>query len=243
MSKKTAIEITEYYKKKHVVSTYDQQRFSGNGGEYITKTEVASITDPLYFLPTNITALDIGAGRGRLSIPLKRKGFAVYVLDRSKEMVQVLRPHFSHRILLQSIFDPLPKRLRFHLITGLRFFDHFDLKHQKAILKNLKNSLDDTGYIAFAALNRQSLESVVSPLFAYGRYNFFYSDREYREMFRGAGFDVKKRNAAFFFPRGVFLPISSVPGLVWFLSFVDAMLLRLFPDFGALFIYILTKKQ
>lgn len=240
--KKTATQITEYYKKKNVVSTYDARRFVGKGGEYIDRTEIESILRPFYFLHKDTKVLDIGAGRGRLSLPLQKKKYQVTVLDRSKEMVRILRKYFARRILLQSIFDPLPKNKTFTLVTGLRFFDHFNLQDQQKILLNVKKNLETDGYVGFSTLNKLSLESWLSPLFPYGRYNFFYSDLEYRKMFSRAGFAVIDRTSSFFIPRGVFLFLSRIPVLCDVCVFIDTFLIRHFPQYGALFFYVLVKK-
>jgi ubiquinone/menaquinone biosynthesis C-methylase UbiE len=244
MSKKNVKQIGSYYKKKDVVDTYDDRRFSGLGGKYINLNELSPILTFLKNKKNNeIKILDIGAGRGRLSKPMLSKGFNVYCLDFSEEMVEELSKTFDkNKLTQQSIFDVINFKENFDLITSLRFFDHFAKEDQVKILRNLENKLNNGGQIIVPTLNKNSLESLVSKLFPYGRYNYFYSLNEYKEIFDQAGLKIKSYNSKFFFPRGIFLKLNDTGILLTLIMQLDSFLSRLFRDFNAYYFFILKRK-
>jgi 2-polyprenyl-3-methyl-5-hydroxy-6-metoxy-1,4-benzoquinol methylase len=242
-SKKNWVQIKDYYRQKDVVATYDDRRFPGFGGAYINMNETQPILTLAARVKKGSAVLDIGAGRGRISLPLKKK-FNVFCLDRSEEMVEYLKKYFkSDHLLLQSIFDPIKAKKKFKVITGLRFFDHFDIKDQEKILKNLRASLDKDGVIIYSTLNKQSLESALSRFFPYGRYNYFFTDQEYSTLFKKLGFQSKKRLSSFFLPRGLFLAFAKQRHLISFLTQLDSYLVRTFPNLAALYTYTLIQKK
>lgn len=244
MSKKSVKQIGSYYKKKDVVETYNDRRFSGNGGKYINLNELSPI---LSFLKnkkeSEIKILDIGAGRGRLSKPMLSKGFDVHCLDSSEEMIEELSKTFDKdKLVKQSIFDEIKFKYSFDLITSLRFFDHFSKEDQIKILINLEKKLNKGGLIIVPTLNKNSLESWVSKLFPYGRYNYFYSKNEYKEIFSKAGLKIKTYNSKFFIPRGVFLKLNETGLLLDLVKRLDIFLSKLFKDYNAYYYFVLQRK-
>lgn len=244
MPKKTKNQIFEYYSRSNVVTTYDDRRFSGPGGNRINQTEVGEVVKAIdrVGLKKN-SILDLGAGRGRLSLPLKKSGYEVFCLDSSQDMIKVLKKNFSKdHLLTQSIFDPIKLTRKVNIISSLRFFDHFSLSDQKKILQNIDKKLSKDGYIIFACLNKNSLESKVARFFPYSRYNYFYSDHDYRKMFKGVKFEVLSRKSCFFFPRGSFLYAQKMPGVFSLVNVLDYLLIKLFPGAGAYFVYTLHRE-
>jgi len=244
MSKKNVKQISSYYKKKDVVDTYDDRRFAGKGGKYINLNELSPV---LSFLKNKkkdeIKVLDIGAGRGRLSKPMLAKGFNVHCLDFSEEMIEELSKTFDkNKLTQQSIFDEIKFKNNFDLITSLRFFDHFAKDDQIKILKNLEKKLNKEGLIIVPTLNKNSLESLVSKLFPYGRYNYFYSMNEYKQIFDKAGLKIKSYNSKFFIPRGVFLKLNGTGILLELVKSLDTFLSKLFKDYNAYYYFVLQRK-
>lgn len=241
-TKKTSQQITDYYRKKDVVETYDDRRFPGKGGNYINQNEIKSIINHLVILDKNKTVLDIGAGRGRLSLPILDLKFDTYCLDRSEEMITYLSKKFTKkRLIHQSIFDPIQTKVKFDVITGLRFFDHFNIDDQYKILLNLQKVLNKDGKIVLSVLNRNSLEAIFSKFFPYGRYNYYYSDDEYKDLAKKLNMTVEKKSGYFFIPRGFFLRFANQVLLVSLLAKVDKYLSQLLPNLSGLFTYTLTK--
>lgn len=242
LKKKTAGQITGYYQQETVVKGYDRRRFEGLGGKYINSQE----TEPIIEFVRAVTnkkdrILDLGAGRGRLTQPLTKINKNVYCLEKSQAMVAYLKKNVpASHILLQSIFDPLPKKNSFRLITSLRFFEHFKLQDQKKILKNISPRIEKEGYVVYASVNTASLEGAIARFFPYGRYNYFYSDQEYQQLFKRCGLESVMQSGRFVIPRGVFLhlrPQIAVSALIK----LDTFLSRVMPHACAYQVYLLRK--
>lgn len=245
MYKKSINNIPGYYSKKEIVKDYDSRRFRGFGGKYIEENEVDSNLHPLktHLMPApSIKILDIGAGRGRLSVPLLKLGYKVYCLDSSPEMVKILKRGFpERRVFLQSAFEPLKRSLKFDAITSLRFFDHFSISDQNKLLSNFNKNLKKDGYIVFCALNKNSIEYLLSKILYFGKLNFYYTVNEYEKLFNSLGFKIIDFKSRFFLPRGIFLYSQSIPILAKILMRVDSLLNKYLPKNSALLIFLLKK--
>lgn len=244
MSKKNVKQIGNYYKKKDVVSTYDDRRFAGKGGAYIHSQELEPV---LSFLKKQDISgeklLDIGAGRGRLSKPVAELGYDVHCLDFSEEMIAELAKTFEKKKLVQqSIFDPIKFKKKFAVITSMRFFDHFSLQDQKKILTNVIKKLSNDGAIIMPTLNAHSLESWLASLFPYGRYNYFYSINQYKNLFESVGLELVSHQSKFFLPRGLFLKLNGTGPVLQLAMGIDKLLSSLFKNNNAYFYFFLKKK-
>lgn len=107
----------------------------------------------------NKTILDLGAGTGRLSIPLSKRAKFVYALDKSKPMLKILRRKIKAKKIknikpIESGFNkiPLPKE-SIDVVTSLWSFPvhsnnwERDLREVKRILRmDGKTVLIDTHY-------------------------------------------------------------------------------------------------
>ncbi len=243
MHKKNKIAIKKYYSSSEVVTEYDRKRFFGRGGVYINENEVNPIID-LLIKTNNVKVLDLGAGRGRLSRSVKKMGYEVYCLDSSEEMAEVLYMFFSKKnVFVQSVFEKIKTKKKFQVVTSLRFFDHFSIKDQEKILKNIKQSLSKDGIIIFAALNKNSLESTLARLFPYGKVNYFYSNREYRRMFDKLNLKVSAFGGSFILPRGIFLFLDKFPFLLNVFMKIDTFLSKKLKYYNSLIIYRLEAKK
>ncbi len=246
MTKANITEIKDFYSENKVVRSYNSRRFTGLGGAYINENEIQPNIDFLlrfFNNPSKTRVLDIGAGRGRLSVPVKKAGFEVYCLDSSPEMVKVLEKEIpKNKIYIQSAFDRIKGSAKFDSITGLRFFDHFEIGDQKKILENVKNSLKKDGVVVFSCLSNHGLESFISPFFYFGKVNFYYSDDKYRKMFNKCGFKVISKDSRFFLPRGLFLYSQRMPIVSKFFIFIDIVLRKLFPSSCSYLVYLLQSK-
>lgn len=241
--KKTGDQIQSYYQKKQVVALYKKRRFSGRGGEFVHQQEVLPIKSAMakFLTSRKQSVLDIGCGSGRLTLELLPLSKNVFGLDASAEMLAILSQRFPQsRIMQQSVFEKLPQKLRFDVITSLRFFEHFGSDDQRKILTNFRSHLETDGRFIFATVNGQSLESVLGAFFPYGRYNYFYTDGEYRKMFQELGFEVEYRSQAFFFPRGAFLALQKVPVLFDVMFVLDGLLSKVLPFWCSYFVYTLA---
>lgn len=246
MNKANVNEIKDFYSQGEVVKSYDITRFGGLGGRYINDSEVNPNIELLkerFGENKKIKVLDLGAGRGRLSGPIKKSGFDIYCLDSSNEMVKYLKKTVSAKnIFIQSAFDKVKTPTRFDAITALRFFDHFKLNDQKKILLNVKKSMKKNGVVVFSALNKNGIESLLSRFFYFGKVNYFYSDEDFRKMFASCGFNVLSRKQKFFFPRGVFLKTQKNYFIGRASISFDSFLSKVFPNSCSYFVYLLERK-
>lgn len=233
-NKKNSSDISAYYKKKSVVSGYDTRRFSGDGGNYINLQEILPIIERVKTTGHDgLEVLELGAGRGRLTKHLLNSSLSVTCLEFSEAMVSILSQKFDQvQILHQSAFDTLKVSKKFEIITALRFFEHFSLEDQEKIIRNLVPSLTDSGRIIIPTMNPYSLEYVFSMIFPYGRYNYFYTRNEYRQLAEKVGFEESNYQTAFFIPRGIFIKVSSIKIVVSILIFIDKLFLQMFPNWG-----------
>lgn len=243
--KKTNEEIKSYYAKGHVVAGYLDRRFSGAGGKYIHEGEVdpiRKVVDVLSQANSALSLLDVGSGSGRLTREVAPFAHKTFGLDSSAEMLSELGKTLTLAgTLKQSAFEPIPKKYSFDVITSLRFFEHFSIEDQKRLVANFLPALQKNGVLIFASQNSWSLESLLSRLFSYGRYNYFYSDREFRALFEELGLDVVRREVAFFIPRGVFLHAQVIPGVLPLLKAIDFLGVEFLPGLCSYFVYTLRK--
>jgi ubiquinone/menaquinone biosynthesis C-methylase UbiE len=77
------------YHQQWYAQYYDDDRFGGTFGQYLELTEVAALL--LALAPYTGSVLDVGAGTGKLSLPLLKQGRRVVSLDMSPQMLGVAR--------------------------------------------------------------------------------------------------------------------------------------------------------
>lgn len=244
MHQKTNIQIKGYYQQNNVADNYDLRRFNGLGGEYINHAEISLVQTnlKLSLSASSPTVLDLGAGKGRLSIPLVKDGYRVHCLDASQSMLSYLKKHIdAQNIYIQSIFDPIKLKTKFDAITSLRFFDHFSISDQSKILKNTVKYLDKNGVYVYATLNSLSLEYLVSKFFPYGRYNYYYSPKTYARLFKKNGLQIVSTSSRFFFPRGLYLRLNQYPKMLNILIQFEKFVYQNTSHFGALKLFVLKK--
>lgn len=155
------IDPEKYYKKRDVVKEYDAKRFSRGGGTLVNKKELQNIL-ALLRLPKKSKILDAGAGTGRLTRILKDKGFDVYCLDTSEEMIKKLKKIINpQKVKKGSVFKSPFKKESFNAVISLRVLHHFNLEDSKKIIKEFLRITKKRGSIIFNTFNSLSLEAVI----------------------------------------------------------------------------------
>jgi ubiquinone/menaquinone biosynthesis C-methylase UbiE len=76
-------------KQKNYAEKYDEDRFGGAFGRYLEDLEVMAFLSSID--PSYKRVLDVGAGTGKLSIPLSAKHRELVAVDSSEEMLAVAR--------------------------------------------------------------------------------------------------------------------------------------------------------
>lgn len=240
INKKTTKEILNFYQDKTVVKVYDNERFSGHGGNYLDLVETSSIKKHI----NKGEVLELGPGTGRLTTILKNKaGINLTCLDSSLEMLKLLKKKVKvNNIINQSIFDKIRITKKFDYITALRFFDHFSIVDQNKILKNIIPKLKKQGIIIYSALNKNSSESLLSRFFYFSKTNYFYSFDEYEKMFSRNKLKIVSFSSHFMIPRGVYLRFKKNSIVFKILSSIDERLAIIFNKNGSLYTFVLESK-
>ena len=90
------------YQQGSYAGRYDEEKFGGAFGRYLREQEVKTY---LAWVPADArTVLDVGAGTGKLALPLAARGHAVTALDASEAMLEVARRQAEKRgIALQTV--------------------------------------------------------------------------------------------------------------------------------------------
>ena len=83
------------YKIEDYVLKYDEDRYGGPFGEYLENLEVETFSSMIN--PESKTILDLGAGTGKLSIPLIMQSKKVLSADSSEHMLKIARVK-SHQL-------------------------------------------------------------------------------------------------------------------------------------------------
>jgi len=88
------------YKIEDVAQEYDKDRYGGPFGQYLENLEVGTYLSMMN--PKSEVILDLGAGTGKLSIPLILKSKKVLTVDSSVHMLRVARLK-SHKLNIEII--------------------------------------------------------------------------------------------------------------------------------------------
>jgi ubiquinone/menaquinone biosynthesis C-methylase UbiE len=185
---------------------YDLDRFGGSFGRYLEVTEVAALTSAI--APYRESVLDVGAGTGKLSLPLLEQRRQVVSLDASLEMLSVAKSKALHAglKLLPVICD----------VHNLCFGDHtFECVVCSRVLMHLRNqdrAIDELCRVAKTAiiLDFPPLLSLagVDSLFKRGIIKFIARVQPYRAFrvrqivrrLTGNGFEIVSVRRQFFLP-------------------------------------------
>jgi len=108
-----------------------------------------------YFRNFNGKILEIGAGTGRITIPLLKKGIDVTAIDIAPKMLEVLKEklekdNLQARIICTDMRNFKMKEKFDAVIVTFRTFQHmYSVDDQKATLKNIKRHLKQKGILIF----------------------------------------------------------------------------------------------
>lgn len=155
----------EYYSKAEVAKKYDENRFSTRGGKMFDAFERGVVVSNLPKNPENVKVLDAGAGTGRFTIEIAKRGFNVVACDYSLEMLDIIKSkikelHLEHYVTLskQDITKLTFKDDEFDFICCIRVFVNLDTKENIVkVLRELVRVCKPKGIIVFDIVNSKSL--------------------------------------------------------------------------------------
>jgi SAM-dependent methyltransferase len=120
-------------------------------GEYVAK-KILSVAPP------NPVALEIGAGLGRITVPMSRHCKSILALDISPEMVRRTRetldglPHFEVQPITDEDLSFLPGE-HYDLAYAIACFQHADKKSLYRYLRGIRRALKPAGVLFFGVMN------------------------------------------------------------------------------------------
>ncbi|MFW5902294.1 MAG: class I SAM-dependent methyltransferase [archaeon] len=139
--------MVKFYKKGEVASKYDEERFTGQGGEIINRREKKNVLDLLGDIEGK-KILDLGAGTCRYSVLFSEQGAEVTAMDISQEMLNEGKKKAEERGVEDKINfikgDALNTGFEdnsFDIVTAMRLF-HL-VPDPKGLFKEMKRVTND----------------------------------------------------------------------------------------------------
>lgn len=217
----------DYYKESKIANSYFRRRFSGRGGEYINKVELAMMVEGLPKDLKKITILDLGTGTSRLTLRLLDLGVgSVIAVDPSEQMLSFLKETKDKRLKVHvgsAEKIPIPDA-QCDAVVALRLFEHFDEVNIKRFFIEINRVLKSKGLLIFNTVNSHSLEALLIKLSGYSSSKVYpISKLRMKNILKSRGFEqFKNTRDVFIVPRGFFMHL---PIFVKILEFMDKILL------------------
>ncbi|MBL7154908.1 MAG: class I SAM-dependent methyltransferase [Candidatus Portnoybacteria bacterium] len=111
-----------------VFEVYHGRKSKVNAGILFNKISILE-KRALDYLKRQDRILDIGAGAGRISIYLQRKGYNITALDKSRAICKVLKKRDIRKIINADIFKYTPKR-KYDVVLFIKVYAGFDEKKE-----------------------------------------------------------------------------------------------------------------
>lgn len=155
----------EYFSDVVVAQNYDKERFFSVWGKMFDKQEKDVVISNLPIDIKNIKALDIGAGSGRFTIELAKKGITVNSCDYSQPMLDIIKLKIKETELekfislsKQDITSLTFQDDQFDFICCIRITDNLDTRVnvEKAIMELIR-VLKPEGTVVFDVINPISI--------------------------------------------------------------------------------------
>lgn len=202
------------YADPQVARTFDSDRFGGSIGEFIKWNQEQVVFHELHSVEGWKIA-DVGAGTGRLTIPLIEKGANVTACDASAQMLEVLQqktqnPHLEIRVVdaqelpfADRYFDcSLCFRMLLHVVDWKKAFSELCRISNDWVIIDFPPK---HGFLLFApvwhALRKLFSSKVQS-------YRTFEADEVFSEL-KSHGFEVVSIDPGFFLPLAVYRTFRS----------------------------------
>lgn len=210
-----------FYKDKKVVSSYEETRFAGKGGQYISNKELVSLVGKLRIKGKNIVDVGVGTGRVTKTI-LEDNPKLVFAVDSSEAMLNTLKGIDKAVKPTLASAEKLPfKKDTIDIIFALRLYEHLDTRAKEKMIKESARILKKGGKLVFSTLNKNSIERLLLP-FRKSQSPMYPDGKEIHKVFLEQDFVVESIKYDFIIPRFFFrdIPTSLLP----FLKIVEELL-------------------
>jgi len=155
----------KYYLKIDVAKTYDKDRFTTAGGKMFDAFEKNVVISNLPKNREGVKILDAGAGSGRFTIEMARKGYNVVACDYSLAMLDIIKSKIKElnienyvTLSKQDITNLTFNDDEFDFICCMRVFVNLDtIENEVKTLKELIRVCKPGGTIVFDIVNPKSL--------------------------------------------------------------------------------------
>lgn len=231
----------EYYSNTSVAEGYDNERFTTKAGQMFDKFEKDVILNNLPKTVDGIV-LDAGAGTGRFTVEIAKRGFKVYSCDQSQAMLDIIKSKSGLlnlknqvEICKEDLTDLSFENDKFDFIGCMRVLVNLDTK------KNLSYGVNELirvckpqGTIVFDIVNSKSV-AALGP-----RKDSMISVKEMKEILSNNS-DVKIKKC---FGRRILSQkaFDVVPNLFLKpLDILDNILSRIFPSISVRVYFVLEK--
>jgi len=193
MKSEDAKKFTDYYRKKNVTRTYDNQREATSYRRKKRALELRHFLD-LIEKREGEKVLELGCSSGFLTRYLGK----VTAIDTSQGMLEVTRKKNPQATCIATDMFELPfKNNSFDKVVTMRVWNHLDNKDlTKAILES-KRVLKNEGHLIFDVEDKSSLRRIASKIYKLffrptGYTIYQHSLNETRAILKKQGFEIEK---------------------------------------------------
>jgi len=158
----------QYYSRNEVAQNYDSERFLTPGGQMFDLFEKSVVLSYLPHSPKGVKVLDAGAGSGRFTIEIAKKGFDIVSCDYSEAMLGIIRSklqtlNLTNRVLLsrQDITHMTFDDNEFDYICSLRVMVNLDtVENEVKALHELVRVCRPGGTVVVEFVNSLSIAGI-----------------------------------------------------------------------------------
>ena len=190
---KDAKKFTEYYRKKHVTGTYDQQRQKSVYRRDKREKELKIFLD-LLDKKQGEKVLELGCSSGFLTEHLGK----VTAIDTSNDMLEIAHSKNPESKCIPGDMFKIPfKKCSFDKVITMRVWNHLDKNDLRRALREVKRVLKPEGHLIFDAEEKSFLRRFVSFFYkrifrTTGYVIYQYSLKEIKKMLREESFIIEK---------------------------------------------------
>lgn len=220
---------------------YDVRRLIEPKGKLLTDRDMGIFLDMLPDSNGNLSALEVGAGTGRFTVPVLEHGYNVLATELNDTMLQLLKKKLGHHEKLgqcgfqqETAFDLTMSSNSFALVYCMHVVPRFlNWSDQEKALTELCRVTEQQGYLLFNFRNSRNFINAI--------YRGHSVDiRKVKKFLLDAGFTIIKVRSKPFITRTLLdmlpLPVGKIA------MFLDRKLEALLPGLGW-DVYILAQKK